>query len=78
MKIDCEGCEYDIIANTRKETLQRFGEIFIEYHYGYINIERKLKDCGFRVWHTTPAKIINTQLNKSTMYIGFIKAKRKL
>lgn len=78
LKIDCEGCEYDIIANSRKETLQRFDEIFVEYHYGYINIERKLKDCGFRVGHTVPAKMINMQLNNPTMYVGFIKAKKEI
>ncbi|MGC8621906.1 MAG: FkbM family methyltransferase [Caldisphaera sp.] len=78
LKIDCEGCEYGIIANARKETLQRFDEIFIEYHYGYIDIESKLKNCGFAVEHTIPARIINVQLNKPIMYVGFIKAKKEI
>jgi len=38
LKIDCEGCEYEAIICSTNETLRKFDEIMIEYHYGYKNI----------------------------------------
>ena len=32
LKIDCEGCEVDVILSSNKETLQKFTHIEIEYH----------------------------------------------
>jgi len=49
LKVDCEGCEYETILSTSRETLRRFGQIFIEYHFGYQNLKKKLESCGFRV-----------------------------
>ena len=49
MKLDCEGCEYDVILGTPAYTLQKFESILIEYHDGYVNLEKKLKECGFAV-----------------------------
>ena len=49
MKIDCEGCEYKIILTSTNEILQRFHNIFIEYHDGYKSLENKLIESGFTV-----------------------------
>ncbi len=49
LKLDCEGCEYEVILNTTKELLQKFSHIQIEYHRGYKNIKQKLEYCGFKV-----------------------------
>ena len=54
LKMDCEGYEYDIILSASKETLQRFQQIQIEYHYGYKNLKKKLDECGFKVEVTRP------------------------
>jgi len=54
LKMDCEGYEYDIILSATKETLQRFQQIQIEYHYGYKNLKKKLDECGFKVEVTRP------------------------
>lgn len=54
MKIDCEGYEYEILLNARTEDLLHFGQISIEYHYGYINLKRKLESIGFKTEHTIP------------------------
>ena len=54
LKMDCEGYEYDIILSASKETLQRFQQIQIEYHYGYKNLKKKLDECGFEVEVTRP------------------------
>lgn len=49
LKMDCEGCEYETILNSSKETLQKFSHMQIEYHGGYKNIKKKLEGCGFNV-----------------------------
>mgnify|MGYP000058196357 FL=1 len=59
LKLDCEGCEYDIILNTPEEIIQKFTHIQIEYHNGYQNIKQKLESCGFKV---NILKIENTKL----------------
>ncbi len=54
MKIDCEGAEYDIILNARKEDMNRVNNIALEIHLdthpiykGVEIIENKLIDFGF-------------------------------
>ncbi len=54
LKIDCEGCEYDIIENTPIETLTHFSSMQIEYHSGFYNLKRKLESIGYKVTVTKP------------------------
>jgi len=54
LKVDCEGCEYESILSASRETLRRFRQIFIEYHFGYQNLKKKLESCGFRVSKSGP------------------------
>jgi Methyltransferase FkbM domain len=54
LKMDCEGCEYVSILSSPKYTLQKFGHIMIEYHYGYRDLKYKLEECGFEVSVTRP------------------------
>lgn len=54
LKVDCEGCEYDVILSSATNCLSRFERIQIEYHYGYKNLKRKLESCGFRTRITEP------------------------
>lgn len=54
LKLDCEGCEYGLILKAGGETLRRFDRIIIEYHFGYLNLKRKLEECGFTTTHTFP------------------------
>jgi FkbM family methyltransferase len=75
LKIDCEGCEYDIMFKTDKDILRRFSEIQIEYHYGYKNLEKRLKEIGFNVKISKPVKKYNFT-TRSFMVLGFINAKR--
>lgn len=39
LKMDCEGCEYDIILNASKKTLQKFTHMAIGYHHGHKNLK---------------------------------------
>jgi FkbM family methyltransferase len=59
MKIDCEGCEYDLILGSPAEDLRRFDEILVECHYGYLNIEKKLRLAGFKTKHSRVTFTVN-------------------
>jgi len=77
LKMNCEGCEYDTILNTKNEILRKFEYIVIEYHYGYKNIKRKLMDAGFKIeLKEPPVFAINSNANPKWMYIGKIIAER--
>jgi len=54
LKLDCEGCEYGVILGTPPNVLQKFESVLIEYHHGYLDLEKKLRECGF-----------NTKVNKN-------------
>ncbi len=61
LKIDCEGCEYDIILQSNKATLNNFSEIFIEYHKGSEDLKKKLILYNF--------SIVSEVNNKNSGYI---------
>ena len=53
LKIDCEGCEYEIFAGLDQNVLGIFDEIWIEYHGGLVITENiiinKLKKANFNL-----------------------------
>jgi hypothetical protein len=69
LKIDCEGHEYPILLEAKPDVLTSFDQIQIEYHMGYLNIEKRLKTIGFGVTHDTPTK-------PSSDFFGHMYAKR--
>jgi len=75
LKIDCEGCEVDILLNIEKETIQLFSEIQVEYHFGYENIKQKLESFGFDVITSIPHQQQDTQSEK-ILNVGFLYAKK--
>ena len=75
LKMDCEGCEYDIIKNSNKVDFKKINYAVIEYHYGYLDLKKKLESLGFNVKITHPRFIYNFQLKKR-MAIGLIFASR--
>lgn len=77
LKIDCEGGEYPAILNSSKETLRKFSQIHIEYHYGYGELERYLRKCGFDTKHTIPQYIHNKVAIDPNMYNGWLRAERR-
>ncbi len=53
LKIDCEGCEYDIFTNLDYNDLNAFESIWMEYHRG-LNLTRekiveKVKKADFQI-----------------------------
>jgi FkbM family methyltransferase len=68
LKVDCEGCEYDIILNS---DLQSFSRIQIEYHNrGYAELKQHLERQDFKVDYTKPEK------QNSGLSTGWVYAKR--
>jgi len=59
LKMDCEGCEYNIL-NEDDNVLKKFKRIVLEFHYGYKNIESKLRNAGF----STKILVINKSSGK--------------
>jgi hypothetical protein len=76
LKVDCEGCEYDVILSSCPEILAKFSYVQIEYHYGYKNLAKKLEGCGFNIASSSPKYFRPLILNDTTMLIsdGNIKA----
>ncbi len=75
LKVDCEGCEYNILKETL-ETIRRFKKICIEYHYGYADLKKKLEESGFTVKITKPDYSYNRWASNPNMYAGYIFAER--
>ena len=48
LKMNCEGCEYDVFKNTDLDTLRKFSEIYMHYHGSPLPLVDKLKKAGFR------------------------------
>lgn len=71
LKMDCEGCEYNIL-NEDNDTLRKFKRIMIEYHYGYDALKTKLENCGFTVSFTKPTSSYDKNATNSNMQVGFI------
>jgi len=47
MKLDCEGCEYDIIMNTDAQTFENITDVVLEYHEQSEPLMQKLRELGF-------------------------------
>lgn len=77
LKMDCEGCEYNAITESSDETLRRFSQIQIEYHYGYKCIKKRLQDAGFTVKNTMPKYSFDPNLSNNHVYMGWLFAWRK-
>jgi len=74
LKMDCEGCEYNLL-NENRDTIRRFKRIQIEYHYGYEELYKLynyLKDNNFDVKYTEPRSECNPYASNPNMKIGYI------
>ena len=72
LKMDCEGCEYNLL-NEDDITLKKFKRIQIEYHYGYEKLKYKLEGAGFKCKYTKPV----SGANNKNMHMGYIYAVKK-
>lgn len=88
LKVDCEGYEYSIFLEADDASLRTFREMQIEYHYGYLNLKKRLEKAGFRVRTLgmgarvismltgCPAYCRNEEAALKDMAVGFIFAER--
>ena len=74
LKMDCEGAEYEIFKGASNESIKRFAQIAIEYHFGYESLVKRLKACGFKVKYTQPKISRNAETNGMRMNYGAIYA----
>ena len=65
LKMDCEGCEYSVLANLDHDYYSKIDSIIMEYHNGLKNLPEKLKSKGF-----------NVEIKGSEDAMGYIKAKK--
>lgn len=76
LKVDCEGCEYSIFKYASSETIRRFDAIYIEYHYGYLDLVGRLREEGFNVSYKRP--LLNFKgFSSRSMISGEITATKK-
>jgi len=66
LKIDCEGCEYDLILNSSPQMFTFFNEVMLEYHNDPRPLIKKLKELGFKL----------IKLKVSNEHLGIIYARR--
>jgi len=76
LKMDCEGCEYNLLDED-EDILKRLRMIQIEYHYGYEKLKEKLEESGFKVKYTEPEKYYNPFASNPNTVVGYIYARRE-
>jgi len=78
LKIDIEGGEYDLLLNSKEETMKKFKQISIEFH-DFINpslrdlnkeIINKLKSFGFTLVSSKPAYFRYGSNHYDTLFIN--------
>lgn len=78
MKIDCEGCEYDVLFSAPKKILEKIKYIALEFHdfkesYRYLELKEHLEKNGFKVILS-----LHKELYVKPFYkLGIIYAERK-
>jgi FkbM family methyltransferase len=84
LKMDCEGCEYDVILSSSNDLLRSFSNILIEYHFGYKEIKAKLERSNFDISLVNisgrrggPTAIPDPSRLGRWYHMGYIHAKRK-
>ncbi len=68
LKLDCEGCEYDVLLNSPDQILKKFDAILLEFHSGFKNISYRLQNLGFSI------KILNSKYTPKKQYRGHLLA----
>ena len=63
LKMDCEGCEYDVFRNTEDETISRIRNIILEFHDGIQFLAEFLEKRGYSVTyeHSTGIGILKAR-----------------
>ena len=49
LKMDCEGCEYEVLKNIEEKTISLIDNIILEYHDGIKFLDKLLEEHGYKV-----------------------------
>ncbi len=49
LKLDCEGCEYEVLLSVDTFTLDAFQQIILEYHHGYQQLVEQVRSLGYEI-----------------------------
>lgn len=74
-KIDCEGCEYELILGATDGELRAFSQMIIEYHRGFSSLMNRMERAGFRVVRTPHFHSKDLGTGGRTE-VGFLKAEQ--
>jgi FkbM family methyltransferase len=77
LKMDCEGAEYDLILNASTRTLHSYSQIMIEYHHGYKDLVKRLREEGFNVRYKRPIYMREGGGKRPELMMGLIWANRE-
>jgi FkbM family methyltransferase len=76
LKINCEGCEYDLLFGASAADLSHFQTIMLEYHHGSGLIARRLRKAGFAVKTMNHTFSYNEHFADPRSESGYISARR--
>ncbi|MEM0134281.1 MAG: FkbM family methyltransferase [Thermoplasmatales archaeon] len=76
LKMDCEGCEYDVILNSDTNTIRKVKRWVVEYHYDYLPLISKFQDAGFKTKVVVSEPFYN-RAKKKVMTTGILYAFRQ-
>ena len=74
LKLDCEGCEYEVILKSSRNILRHFDQIILEYHHGYEKLKKYLEACGFKVTATQGGSAFNPGAQNHNTRLGILYA----
>ncbi len=77
LKIDCEGCEYEVINEQSINALKKFSHIIGEYHYGFTRIKQVLEKAGFYFECSKPEPLFALYNTPQEAWTGQFKAIRR-
>lgn len=72
LKVNCEGCERELLLGSDEQTISCFEQVAIEYHGNPKAIAKKVKRAGFRV------RVLIRGFGDSKLEVGFIYARRSV
>ncbi|MGI0050471.1 MAG: FkbM family methyltransferase, partial [Nitrososphaeraceae archaeon] len=49
LKMNCEGCEYDVILSSPQSVIKKFSHILIAFHNGHHDLKRRLLESNFTI-----------------------------
>ncbi len=78
MKIDCEGCEYDVISPSNIDSLGKFSHIMGEYHYGFDSLKKTLEKAGIECFFSKPEPFYSPVNTPRECWTGLFMVSRKL